>query len=185
MTGDLPVNEPQPAAERTRSESRHGMFWVGVICTLLGGQILMLLGMAYLATSDASFAIEPDYYQKGLNWDDTAAQLRTNTRLGWSLEVEVSEETTVFGDRTVSCCLTDRAGRPLNGAAVDAVAFAHARGNQRNAITLAGTGDGRYAASSQFRREGLWEFRFVVRRGPDIFTHTLQRRLDSSGGSRS
>jgi nitrogen fixation protein FixH len=143
-----------------------------LIFVLLGGQLLLMFVMVYLAISDGSFAIEPDYYQKGLNWDDTAAQLRNNQRLGWKADVQVGEDVSVLSERTVSCSLTDQAGRGLDGAEVELEAFPHVRGSERATVALSPAGNGLYQAKLRFGRKGVWEFRFVARRGPETFTHT-------------
>jgi nitrogen fixation protein FixH len=156
-------------------ETRHRLFWVGLILALLAGQVALMLAMVYLATSDASFAIEPDYYQKALNWDTVAAQARQNERLGWSAKIELGPTVSVTGERTLTCTLADRTGRPLDGASVDAVAFSHARGSDRTAVTLLPAGSGRYEAPVRFTRVGVWEFRLAIQRGPDTFTYAEQR----------
>ena len=156
-------------------ETRHRLFWLGFVLALLAGQIVLMLAMVYLATSDASFAIEPDYYQKGLNWDARAAQARQNERLGWSAKVELGPTVRVAGERTLTCTLADRTGRSLDGATVDLVAFSHARGSDRSAVTLLPVGSGRYEAPMRFTRAGVWEFRLAIQRGPDTFTYVEQR----------
>jgi nitrogen fixation protein FixH len=166
------------------SESRHRLFWVGLILALLGGQMVLLTVAVYLAESDASFAIEPDYYRKGLNWDATAAQLRENVRLGWTLGLELGEKVSVLCERTVTCTLADKAGRPLDGATVDLIAFPHARGNERASATLIPAGDGRYESKVRFARRGLWEFRFVVQREGQTFTEVQRRDVYPHGESR-
>jgi nitrogen fixation protein FixH len=176
--------EQAPTPNTSLAEARHRIFWVGLILALLGGQILLMLVMTYLATADASFAIEPDYYQKGIHWDAEVAQQRENARLAWELDFELGETASVFGERAFVCTLADADGRPLDGAAIDVVAFAHARGNERAAIVLTPAGDGRYESELRITRNGIWEFRFVVRRGPDTFTLTEQRGVEPPGGSR-
>ena len=76
------MREPAKPTVELAHETRHRLFWVGLILALLAGQIVLMVAMVYLATSDASFAIEPDYYQKGLNWDAVAAQVRQNDTAG-------------------------------------------------------------------------------------------------------
>ena len=73
------------------------------------------------------------------------------------------------------CTLADRTGQPLDGATVDAVAFSHARGSDRTAVTLLPAGSGRYEAPVRFTRAGVWEFRLAIQRGPDTFTYVEQR----------
>lgn len=165
------------------AERRHRRFWVGLILALLGGQMVLIGTMAYVATSDGSFAIEPDYYQKGLHWDQTAAQIRKNTELGWSVRLQVGDQVSVRGERELRCRLSDKAGRALDGATLDLVAFPHARGNQRCSATLLPVGDGEYEAALRFSRPGKWEFRVSVQRGPETFTQTLLRDVAIPGAS--
>jgi hypothetical protein len=63
----------------------------------------------------------------------------------------------------------------VDGATVDAVAFSHARGSDRTAVTLLPAGSGRYEAPVRFTRAGVWEFRLAIQRGPDTFTYVEQR----------
>jgi nitrogen fixation protein FixH len=162
----------QPVSNAEKKPRRSGTFWPLFVVVLLGGQVILMLVMAYMATSDPSFAIEPDYYQKGLDWDQSAAQTRENARLGWRVRIEVGDSQGVLGERTVHCTLHDRDRQPLDGADVHLMVFPHARGNQRREIDLAGTGNGVYTGHLRFDREGLWEFRFIVNRGPLTFTQT-------------
>ena len=171
MTNSL----PRPAD--VNPEHRQGRFWIGLVVALLGGQIALLVTMAYIATSDGSFAVEPDYYQKGLHWEDTATQLRQNARLGWTARIDVSQAVTAGGERTVTCRLTNRDGTPLDGATIGLVAFAHTRGSQRSSATLLPAGSGAYTLAMRFARHGVWEFRVVVHRGPETFTQTVVRNV--------
>lgn len=169
------MNEPANFRTGAAGERGHRLFWVGLIVALLAGQIVLMLVMVYLAATDGSFAIEPDYYRKGLQWDAVAAPTRRNERLGWSVRIELGPEVTVPGERALICSLADRAGRPLDGATVELVAFSHSRGNERRAVSLLPAGQGRYQAPVRFARQGLWEFRLVIRRGSDTFTYTERR----------
>ena len=169
------MNEPGTPVDSSTGERRHRRFWLGCIVALLAGQIALMLVLLYLATSDRSFSVEPDYYQKGLNWDRLAAQTRHNARLGWSVRIELGPEVNVRGERALICSLADREGRPLDGATLDVVAFSHARGSERTAVTLPWAGSGRYEAPVRFAREGLWEFRLAIQRGTDTFTYVEQR----------
>jgi nitrogen fixation protein FixH len=164
-------------------ERRQRRFWVGLVLTLLGGQIVLISTMAYVATSDGSFAVEPDYYQKGLHWDDTATQIRKNAELGWKMRVAVSDSATARGERTVMCQLTNRDGTPLDGATIELMAFPHARGSERSSATFFPAGAGQYETPLRFGRYGVWEFRVVVHRGPETFTHTVVRTVEPATGS--
>lgn len=176
--------ETNDATREKEAETRARWFWVGLIVLLLGGQVLLLLVMTYIATSDASFAIEPDYYQKGLNWDKTAAQVRRNEELGWQLQLSLADEASVLDERVLQCALVDRDGNALEGAVIDLIAFPHVRGRERAEVTLLPGDSGGYEATLRFDRPGIWEFRFVVQRGGETFTWTETRYVSPPGESR-
>lgn len=155
----------------------HKVMWPGLLITLFGGHLLLMFVMAYVATTDGSFAIEPDYYQKALNWDETAAQLRENDRLGWSANIELDDDVSVLGHRTVRCVAADRQGNPMDDAQVDLIVFHHAHGNDRTPISLKAVGDGKYETTLRLAYDGLWEFRLVIHRGSDMFTCTQVKRI--------
>ena len=171
------MTEHVESGKTAASERRSRVFWISVVFALLGGQIVLISTMAYVAASDNSFSIEPDYYQKGLHWDRTAAQLHKNAELGWSLKLEVGDQASAAGERQFTCRLTDKARQPLAGATIDLVAFSHARGNERLLFTLTPRGAGEYETKMRFSRFGVWEFRFVVHRGPETFTQTVVRQV--------
>jgi nitrogen fixation protein FixH len=155
----------------TSSAPRSAWFWPALVISLLAGQVVLVLVMAYLAVSDHSFAVEPDYYRKALHWDAEMAQQQANRRLGWSLHVEISEPSDLFQQRGVRCVIADRAGKPVEGATVELVAFPHVRGNERQTLTLAAVEAGRYGAAVRMAQGGLWEFRVVAKRGAELATH--------------
>jgi nitrogen fixation protein FixH len=165
---------PPPANEAAK---RGAIFWPALIICLLVGHGLMIVTGVYIATRDRTFAIEPDYYQKGLHWDQIAQQQKENARLGWNVALELGSAVNVLGQRTVTCRLTNRLGNPLDGGQIDLVAFSHARGSDRLSAVLEPQGDGKYEAPVRITRKGTWEFRLMIRRGPDTFTLTEQRRM--------
>jgi hypothetical protein len=65
------------------TEPRSGRFWPWFVTALLvataAGQGIMF----YAATHDPTFAVEPDYYAKGVGFDTTMALERETAALGW------------------------------------------------------------------------------------------------------
>ena len=167
-----------------RAPTWRAYFWPGLVIALLAGQGCLLLVMVLLATADRSFAVEPDYYQKGLRWNEIAAQRHRNTQLGWAVSLAFGDPAGALGDREVRCTLSDREGRLLDGAEVEVIAFAHSRGSRREQMTLEPAGGGVYCGKMRFARKGRWEFRLTVRRGPETFTHTERRDVYPPGESR-
>lgn len=149
--------------------------WIvgGLMAVVVGANLILM----YVAISDPSFAVEEDYYQKGLAWDDKRAQDRTNDELGWSLELDVAAERSADGTIGLTSSLTDRDGRPISDAKIHLEAFHSARAASIQRRDLTRDGDGRYSTSLLMRRPGLWEFRFEVSRGGQQFTHTIVEEL--------
>ncbi|MBI5627923.1 MAG: FixH family protein [Candidatus Rokubacteria bacterium] len=171
MTTDQASDKPTTAA------SARNVFWPAFIVSLVAFHILASLVMVFLCTRDRSFSVEPDYYQKSLHWDDTALQQRENVRLGWAVAIEVGPALNVLGERKITCRVTAGSGEPIERAAVDLVAFSHARASERTALVLLPAGRGIYQATHRFARQGLWEFRIVIARDGETFTYTEQRQV--------
>ncbi|MHB8972248.1 MAG: FixH family protein [Pirellulaceae bacterium] len=149
--------------------------------TLLLALFLLTLVMAYVAVSDRSFAVEPDYYQKALHWDSLQSQLQANSRLGWNIRIDVSLQTDILQNRDIRCTITDRSGNPVEGANVELVAFPHARGIERSTVALAPAGSGCYGVRIRMSRGGLWEFRIAATRGADVVARAEQQHVDTTG----
>jgi len=138
--------------------------WPLGLALALGASAGVNIGFMIVANRDASFAVEPDYYRKSLEWDQTMAQEDNNRALGWRLAV-AGERASLPGRLRLVARLTDRGGRPLEDAAVAVEARHGARAAEPVGGVLESDGGGRYAAELPLARPGLWELRFEVRRG--------------------
>ena len=63
--------------------SAKGWFWPAVIVGLLLSGAAANIGFMIVANRDQSFAVEPDYYRKAVDWDRRMAQETRNAELGW------------------------------------------------------------------------------------------------------
>lgn len=153
---------------------RRGWYWPWLLVGLLGALCGINLAMVYIATSDPSFAVEDDYYGKALRWDQSMAQTRANEALGWHATLDVGR--LAPGGTDLSVALTDRDGRPLDGASITVDAFHNARAGHVLSASFAATATpGTLAARLPMRRPGLWEFRLRVTRGGDVYTRVVQK----------
>jgi nitrogen fixation protein FixH len=144
--------------------------WPAIVIGMLTVHVLACLFFIYLATSDPSFAVEEDYYQKAVGWDEKRAQDRRNAVLGWQVALQVEPAATVAHDPVLRVVLTDRQGRPIDGARLAVEAFPVARADRIQRLTGAGSGAGVYGAPVSIRRPGRWEFRVVAELDDDRFT---------------
>lgn len=158
---------------------RAWLVWGGIVFGLLGLAIATQLVLVMFAISEPSVAVEPDYYQKALSWNEQREQAALNNTLGWRLELRAGAvRTDQVGARVreLWVTLSDSAGARLDGAQVRLTAFHKARRRQVLEATFVAQG-GRYLALLPVRRAGLWELRFQVERGGSRFTQVLEPDL--------
>jgi len=153
-----------------------GNRWPIIIVSALALHMAASAFFVYLATSNPSFAVEEDYYQKALDWDKRRAQDAVNRTLGWRLASELNDDPASSG-AALQVLLSDSEGIPIDGAVVEVEAFPIARADQILRQRLHRAGEGRYAATLTMRRQGRWELRFVATRGADRFTHVIDHFL--------
>jgi len=148
--------------------------WQWPLAVVLLGAVVIgaNLILAYMAVSDPSFAVEQDYYQKALAWDDKREQDRVNAELGWTLDFEFAPARSPDGTLQLTARLVDTTGRPIPDAQIALETFHNARAARILRATLTPGGDGTYATGLLVRRPGLWEFRFEVLHEGQRFTHT-------------
>jgi nitrogen fixation protein FixH len=158
-----------------------GSWWPLIIAGALALHVVASLIVVYVATSDPSYAVEENYYQKAVAWDDKRAQDRVNQDLGWSLSFEAEPPARPGEQPLLEVGLVDALGTPINSATVTVETFHNARSHDIVHGTLKEAGHGLYSARLPMRRNGRWELRFTVDRGGDHFTHTETRHLFVEG----
>lgn len=152
-----------------------GVFWPAVIAGALALHVVGTMVMVVIATSDASYAVEPDYYAKALAWDERRAQEQRNAELGWDLQFSL-DPAAPGADPTVRATLTGAAGEPIADARVAVEVFSNVRRDDILTGVLRPVPDG-YRATLPMRGNGRWEFRFTATRDQDVFTHRETRHV--------
>lgn len=128
---------------------------------------VILIGYAH---NDPGFAVEPDYYEKAVEFDEIQAARAASDRLGWRVSVKAERE-------RLEVRLFDGDGKPVSGAEMSVEAFHNARANQRIKGTLSAEAPGLYAMRAPFARPGIWEYRLEAVRGEDHFIETVQEEI--------
>lgn len=154
---------------------KRGMGWPIAVGLILGLTVAANVWLIRIANTDPSFAIEANYYQRGVHWDDEMAQQVRNARLGWRLLATLSPIERGRG-ADLRVALNDSAVAPIVDASVKVWAVHVARAGQPVEVTLRSSAPGEYAARVPIERAGLWELRIDVHRGADRFT--ALERLD-------
>jgi len=157
--------------------------WPAVIIGALVFHVVASLATVWVATANPSYAVEENYYQKGLAWDDKLAQDRRNASLGWSIELTVQTPSAPGNPATLQLHLTDTDGAPIEGATTAVETFHNARAGRILRAALSAQGSGVYSTTLPMRRTGVWEFRITATRGADIFTYVETRYVSLTPGS--
>ena len=165
-----------PTPSTVEKPPRH-LLWPILLTSLISIHVVSVVVMVFVATHDNSFAIEPDWYLKGLNYEQTAQQQRENSRLGLVGPTR----------RRPTADRHEPAQRDLHGprphgparknATVDLVAFAHLRANNARGAFCCRARAKNTAPRLAFADPGIWEFRLVITRGPETFTQIVKREI--------
>lgn len=142
--------------------------WPGMIFALLAANVAIVTTTMVLATSDESFAVEPGYDRKAINWDQVAAQRARNAELGWRVIVGPAPAGSPIVAR-----LLNAAGQPISGARVEVVAFHNAHAGNRLDTVLEQLDPGLYRSIEALMRPGSWELRCTVHAAGETYTQTV------------
>jgi len=158
-----------------------GALWPWIIAGALALHVAASLIVVAVATSDPSYAVEEDYYQKAVDWDLRRARDRASAALGWSLTAAVTPPSAPGERPVLEARIADAAGAPVEGATVAVECFHNARSHDRIRARLEAAGGGVYRAALPMRRDGRWELRFTVNRGAEHFVHRETRHMVVEG----
>ncbi len=149
-----------------------GRLWILAVPALLLPVVVMNVVMLIKSTGSSAVAVEPDYYEKAIHWDERVELEAASRALGWQLELELQP-----GEDAprLQAVLRDSSKSLVIDAEVEVEAFHNALSDRRKTLRLA-FDDSLYHADFPGNRPGLWEFRLQARRGEELFTAT--RRLD-------
>jgi len=111
--------------------------------------------MVYFAMSSFTGLQTEHYYQRGLAYNDVLADQRAQQALGWSVGIDFRESGDGRGRLTLLA--HDRDGRPLDGAGVSVRLVRPVQDGYDMDVTLAGSGNGQYAAEVELPLRGQWE----------------------------
>jgi len=164
-------------------EDRRGRWWPWAVVALIALMALMMGVLMWSATGDPTHVVVPDYYDKAVRWDETAARREASARLGWRVELDfrpVPPELAGAGEprpnTLVVATLRDSLGQALDSLDVRVRAFFSARADRVLEARLAPR-DGAYAAALRLGPPGLWEFHLEAGRDSTLFVWDASRDL--------
>lgn len=175
----MKMNGVDPTLERKARR-----FWVSIIVGLLGLQVIGGAVAIYLATSDPSVAVIPNYYQAGLDWDVKRRNMNRMKTLGWTTSVLVDAEDVDLGQRMVTIQVRNSQGAPVSQVRVAAQLFHHARGMEIHRMIFDETAPGDYVAISRLTQPGLWQVDLTLEGNHGIAedSHVIEASSEKLGG---
>ncbi|MEO9594549.1 FixH family protein [Rhodopirellula bahusiensis] len=170
-------NNPTPVMEEQQlAERRAKRFYISLVLLLFAIQFTIGGVAIKLAIGDHALAVVPDYHQAALNWDETRRASSASDRLGWDVDVIVSNVADAKGQRAISVELSDEHGEAIDDVNVAAKIYRHADAAAYQTIELPNTGDGRYLAMASMPKHGLWQLEMNIEGAgePMTLTRTLE-----------
>ena len=161
---------PPLESDAAARPDRRGRWWPWVIGGFLGLTVIKYAIVLAMVGNDPSIAVQPDYYQKALAWDEQRAIDAASDELGWHAQVEVGPSADRRG--LARTRITDATGAPIAGAAVKFRIFHHARAARPVDATTTTDADGSFEVSLPFSKSGMWEAELDVERGEERFRTT-------------
>jgi nitrogen fixation protein FixH len=148
-----------------------GRWWPIAIGLVLGVTVLANLAVYWTANHDPSFAVEPDYYRRAVEWDSSVARGRRSAALGWTVDARLAPPEA--GHATLRVRLRGHDGAALDSADVRADASHNARGAEVFAVRLVPVGGGEYDGTIPSERQGLWRIDLSAVRGSEVFVERV------------
>lgn len=155
---------------------KRGTSWPLAVGAILGLTVAANIWLIRVANSDPSFAVEENYYERGVEWDRELAQRSRNVALGWRVMASISPIERGRG-ADLRIALNDSLVAPITDASVTVRAMHVARASHPVDVTMHPTGRGDYAGVVPLEKAGVWELHIDVHRGAERFTST--ERLDA------
>ena len=161
------VNDTDKGLPTSRFSNRWAWFPVGLLSLLVCVQLVLFR----LSSGDESFALEPAYYQKAVNWDAHMRDKQASERLGWRSEAALG---VLSLGSVLHINLSDSRGTPVAGATVSVDAFPNARAAQVQHLTLHESAPGVYESLVQITHHGEWEIRLLAQHAADTYSTSLR-----------
>ncbi len=144
------------------AERKAKRFYIGLVLLLFAIQITILGTALKLAIGDPALAVVPDYHQAALDWDSTHAAAGAAEKMGWSVQVDVSDVADGRGLRAIDLNMNDQNGQPITNLKVLGKVYHHADADQVERFEMQNVGAGRYLAMPPMGRPGLWQLELDI-----------------------
>ncbi len=153
--------------------------WPLFVVGLLSMSVATVTITVMASRSDGGAQVVEDYYQKAVNWDETAALQAASAALGWQIELTVAATSADEEGRPVEIMLRTRDGQPVDQARGAIRAFRPHRANvvaERTLVAVDGT-PGLYRQTLPIQQTGLWDFEITATQDSLRFQTTIRKEI--------
>ncbi|MFC3052759.1 FixH family protein [Kordiimonas pumila] len=169
------MQEPRQNTEVPLSGPRPSDRWIPWYFVAFFVVLIMIsAGFVAIAVTTHTGVVTEHAYQKGLDYNDTIAAAEKMHHTGWAGTVTFNPVASALEGNMVFT-LQDKAGKPVENAAVMASVFRPTQSGYDFAFPLDARGAGVYSADVVFPLSGQWEVRFFAEK-PDA-TFQMAERL--------
>ncbi len=144
------------------SERKAKRFYIGLVLLLFAIQITILGTALRLTIGDPALAVVPDYHQAALDWDSAHAAAGAAGKLGWAVQIDVSDVADGRGLRAIHVSLADSKRRPIPSLKVLGKVYHHADAEQVHRFEMENVGEGKFLAMPPMGRVGLWQLELSI-----------------------
>ena len=137
--------------------------WPMFIVGLLSMSVATVVITVVAARSDGGPQVIDDYYQKAVNWDETAALQAASDALGWQADIVIPSSPGNATASPVEIILLDREGQPITDAQGTIRASRPHRADvvAERPLTVTET-PGLYREAFPINQAGLWDFEIIA-----------------------
>lgn len=151
--------------------------WGAIIVGFLAVQFLMSGIAIFLATSDPTHAVIPNYHQQSLEYDKVLAARQTSHQLGWTWTITTGDQIDSSGKRILIVHILDAQSKPVTEASISLQLRHHARGNELQKLLLKPDPQsaGVYRGEAVMNRVGIWQIDISADRNQEHFVDRREK----------
>jgi nitrogen fixation protein FixH len=160
------------ATPAVRIPARRTWRWPLIIVGLLAAHVTGMVFAVVIATTDRSFVVLPNYYQRALEWDERKAATIATEHLGWQRSLRIEPTAAAGKGRSVTLRLVNASKQPIDGLHVRITAAPERKPDRVQTLDLKAAGDGCYVGPMIADVDGVWSFDIDAEHGSERYIAT-------------
>ena len=156
------------ALEKENKEQSKWWIWPLMVVGLMVLQFGLSSTSLYLAISDKSFAVEPSYYSRAINWETSSNSSTSGYGQSWKFQLSIGENDSLEEQTAIRVDLIETSGERIKNATMTLIGFHHSNTKAVQRITMVPTEIGDYLGKLSLEREGIWEIQISARVGENV-----------------